>query len=100
MITPEEQTEQRKEDRKPRLDGTVTFGNILTVISIILGGFLAWSQNQIIVTRLEVKQMSTDAAMVEVKTAIVTLNATLQLALQNQARMAVILEHHLDKKPL
>jgi hypothetical protein len=49
----EQQTEQQA--HRPRYDGTINLGHILTASAMLLGGFVVWTQSQIVQAKQDVR---------------------------------------------
>lgn len=86
------ENEQRKENHKPRFDGTVNLGHILTALAMVFGGTVVWTQSQVAQTRIDARVTLVER---DVKSIMVTQEKTaenMQLALRTQDRMTLAVD--------
>lgn len=84
---------------RPRFDGTVNLGHVLTAAAMILGGFTVWSQSVRLQERTNV-QISMLHERMDKQEAAIRAHAEIQQRLEiSNARLATLLETFGKQKP-
>ena len=85
-------------DRKPRFDGTVNLGHVLTMITMLVGGLLVWTQSLVVQAKQDVRISHLEETQRNTVSAINRISEAHILSLRNQDKINNALEYVLKNK--
>lgn len=88
----------QQEARKPRFDGTINLGHILTATMMLISGLIVWNQSQVVQAKQDVRIAYIEKTASETAESVKKVAEMQQKMAQNQERVAVTLEL-ITKKP-
>lgn len=95
-----EQQRTEKEARKPRFDGTINLGHILTASAMLIGGSVVWTQSQIVQAKQDARIGFVERASSENADAVKKVAEIQQQMARSQERVSLTLEMLMQgKKP-
>lgn len=84
--------EEQNAVHKPRFDGTVNLGHILTAVTMLMGGIVVWSQAQVGFAKQDSRISALELGQVEIRVIVAKLTENQQATLRNQDKIATTLE--------
>jgi len=89
---------ERSEIRRLKFDGTINLGHVLTAGSMLLGGFLVWSQSMVVQAKQDVRINVVEQSVIEQRAALRQLADTQQIAMRTSDRLSTAIEY-LSQRP-
>jgi|688.fasta_scaffold00471_96 hypothetical protein len=93
-----EQQEQRDEQRRPKFDGTVNLGHMLTAFSMLCGGLFVWGQSREVQAKQDVRLSVVEQAMIDQRDQMRKLAETQSLAIRTQDRLVYAVDSVIGNK--
>jgi predicted metalloprotease len=86
-------SEQQAEIRRPKFDGTVNLGHILTAFSMLIAGLLVWSQSMVVQAKQDMRILGIEQSVLEQRSSLKQMADTQQIAIRNQDKMNTAIEY-------
>ena len=90
--------EARQQARKPRFDGTVNLGHLLTILTMLVAMASMWAKNEVARADHESRIKALESAQVEFKQTLAKLAENEAAAMRNQDRISTALEYLMKKQ--
>ena len=84
--------DEKCEARRPRFDGTINLGHILTASAMLLGGIVVWSQSLVVQAKQDLRINYLEKTMGESTDAVKKVAETQQQMVLNQAKVSTALD--------
>lgn len=89
---------EQQQARRPRFDGTINLGHILTASAMLLGGIVVWTQSQVVQAKQDVRITYVEKTAEKTAESIEKMAELQRQMSRNQDRVTTTLEI-LMKKP-
>ncbi len=90
--------EQRDEQRRPKFDGTINLGHMLTAFSMLCGGLFVWGQSREVQAKQDIRISVLEQNALDQKTQMRTLAETQALAIRTQDRLVYAVDSIVGNK--
>ena len=91
--------ELRQQERKPRFDGTVNLGHILTAIMMLVSGLIVWTQSQVVQAKQDLRISYIEKTSAETADSVKKVSEMQQQMARSQEHVATTLEMLTKKSP-
>lgn len=85
-------TDAKQEARKPRFDGTINLGHLLTAGTMLIGGMVVWTQSQIMQAKQDLRITYVEQTTASNTEALKKLSDGYQQLVMSQERVTITLE--------
>lgn len=85
-------TDAKQEARKPRFDGTINLGHLLTAGTMLIGGMVVWTQSQIVQAKQDLRISYVETAATANSDSLRKLADSHQQMVRSQERVTITLE--------
>jgi len=84
--------EQRQQERKPRFDGTINLGHILTALMMLVSGLIVWTQSQVVQAKQDLRISYIERTSAETSDSVKKVSEMQQQMARCQEHVATTLE--------